>query len=88
MSDLDDPCDQMVSDAQIMSYMGFRVRAPQMLPDAFDPYDFAASVWGVSREEAKRRCYARVYGADDATVARLSAERGHGAQGRASGAPI
>lgn len=56
------PCDEMVSDLQVIDYVRDKGRREWFRPDAHDPYLSAASIWGISRDEAKRRVYAVAYG--------------------------
>lgn len=56
-----DPCDEIVSDVQITDFVGTRFLNLRFSLIPFDPHSVAASIWGIPREEAKRRVYAVAY---------------------------
>lgn len=55
-----DPCDEMVTDRQVSMYCTEQVQR-RFNRVAFDPYAVAASVWGISREDAKLRVLSMCY---------------------------
>lgn len=54
-----DPCDEMVSMSDIVSLVMDQWCTPYI---HLDPYQTVSNILGVSRDEAKRRVYAFLYG--------------------------